>query len=315
MIGIRAVHGHICDDRLDNLQTMRRFEVTESFVRDKIGIVRVARKRDDQETSDLCVEVIAPLLEAHGVGPDGVECLILVTQNPDGRGLPHTAAIVHGKLGLGEHCAAFDISLGCSGYVYGLSAATAFMSANGMRCGLLVTADPYSKIVDPDDRDTAMLFGDAASVTLLTDDPRWTVGAVDFGTAGARHENLIIDVDGRLHMNGRQVFNFSATTVPASLQRALEKNGVTMDEVDQVILHQGSRYIVDTIARRMGVADKAPFAAADYGNTVSSSIPLALTEHLGEEVRTVLISGFGVGLSWASTVLRRHDAAGVSGSG
>ena len=294
--------------RLANRARAEEFGLTDEFIRDKLGVETVARKADDQDTSDLAVAAVKALLAKGRVDLERVECLVLVTQNPDGRGLPHTSAIVHDKLGLGSGCLTFDISLGCSGYVTGLSVLSATMQTHGMRCGLLVTADPYSKIVDPADRNTALLFGDAASATLLTEDPVWHLGRSDFGSIGRGRRALEVSEAGNLAMNGRGVFDFSATSVPASIQRTAELNEIGLDEVDRFILHQGSRYIVDTIAKRLGVFDRAPFDAAEYGNTVSSSIPIALARAVDPSDRLVMISGFGVGLSWATTLLRRAPA-------
>jgi len=114
---------------------------------------------------------------------NNIDALIVVTQNPDVN-LPHTSAIVHGKLSLPAKCACFDVSLGCSGYVYGLSIISSFLRENSLRTGLLFTSDPYSKIIDRNDKNTALLFGDAASVTLIGDDPIYTMGSFTFGTIG-----------------------------------------------------------------------------------------------------------------------------------
>jgi 3-oxoacyl-[acyl-carrier-protein] synthase-3 len=116
---------------------------------------------------------------------------------------------------------------------------------------------------------------------------------------------LEVTADRKLYMNGRAVFNFCALGVPKSIQRSLEKNNLTLDEIDFLALHQGSKFIVDTIGRRLGVAEKTPFLAADYGNTVSSSIPIILAEKAPKTAKYILISGFGVGLSCATTVLQR----------
>ena len=308
MIGIADIAFYIPERRLPNRARAAEFGLTDDFIRDKLGVEAVARKADDQDTSDLAVEAVKALLGKGRVGVEQIECLALVTQNPDGRGLPHTSAIVHDKLGLGARCLTFDISLGCSGYVTGLSVLTATMQSHGMRYGLLVTADPYSKIVDPADRNTALLFGDAASATLLAADPVWHLGRSDFGSIGRSRRALELNEAGNLAMNGRGVFDFSATSIPASIQRTAELNEIGLAAVDRFILHQGSRYIVDTIAKRLGVLDRTPFDAAEYGNTVSSSIPIALARAVDPSDRLVMISGFGVGLSWATTLLRRAPA-------
>ena len=305
MIGIGAIAVHLPDHRISNRDRLATFNVTADFMHGKVGMLELARKGSGEETSDLCVAAARRLFDAHAVDASAIDCCVVVTQNPDDFGLPHTAAIVHGKLGLPAHCATFDVSLGCSGYVHALSIVSAYMEANCLRRGLLLTADPYSKVIDPADRDTAMLFGDAATATLLTDEPTFAIGRFDIGTDGTQSGALKVTPERKLHMNGRAVFTFCATQVPGSIQRALERNGTTLGEVDVVLLHQGSRYIVDTVAGRLGVCKKAPFLAADYGNTVSSSIPIMLARDVRPEHRRIVISGFGVGLCWATTVLTR----------
>jgi 3-oxoacyl-[acyl-carrier-protein] synthase III len=305
MIGLARIACYVPEARVDNVDLARRVVATETLVRDKIGFLRTARMPPGCETSDLCVEAVRRLLDVARIEPARLQLLVVVTQNPDGHGLPHTSAVVHGKLDLPAGCAAFDISLGCSGFVYGLSVATALMAANDMTCGVLVTADPYSKIVDPADRETALLFGDGAAAALLTDDPAWQIGRSDFGTQGRQRENLMVGTHGKLSMNGRGVFNFSATEVPASIGRTLAKNELQLADIDRFVLHQGSRYLVDTIAKRLGIEDRTEVCAQDYGNLVSSSVPVAFAERVRESDRRVLISGFGVGLSWATNVLTR----------
>lgn len=307
MIGIQALSDWVCPNRVTNRDRLKKLNATEAVLDDKIGVMQVARLEVGEETSDLCVRAVDRVLSAADIAKESIECLVVVTQNPDGAGLPHTSAIVHGKLGLPIHCAAFDVSLGCSGYVYGLSITKSFMESCGYTKGLLVTADPYSKVVSMDDRDTSLLFGDGASATLLSDAPIWAIGQGDFGTMGEQRAALEVRQNGQLYMNGRSVFSFSATTVPESIHRALELNGISLGEVDRFVLHQGSRFIVDTIAKRLEIEDRTAFCAADYGNLISSSIPVAFLDMVKPTDKHVVISGFGVGLSWASNLLTRLD--------
>lgn len=305
MLGIENIAVHIPSRRLSNLEAQASLEVDESFLRDKIGVMERAVKEPGEDTSDLVLKALRALLEQNALAPEAIDALVVVTQNPD-TNLPHVSAIVHGRAGLRDGCAAFDISLGCSGYVYGLSILQSFMATNGLRRGVLVTADPYSKIVDPGDRNTVLLFGDAATATLLGPNPRFVAGPFTFGTRGALHEALICR-DGVLTMNGREIFNFAAKMVPADIDVLLERAELAADEVDAFFFHQGSRYIVETIAKRLHLdAARVRSDILSYGNTVSSSIPILLARDLGKpDVRTAVLSGFGVGLSWASCVLRR----------
>jgi len=170
MLGIKAIATYIPEGRARNSDLSERFALDETFLRDKIGVMERAIKAPDEETSDLALAALQKLLADAAVDPAAVEAMVVVTQNPD-RNIPHVSAMVHGCAGLAESCATFDVSLGCSGYVYGLSILKSFMRDNGMKTGVLVTADPYSKIIDRDDRNTVLLFGDAATATLVGEDP------------------------------------------------------------------------------------------------------------------------------------------------
>lgn len=307
MIGIHCVSAYLPDAAIENELQARGFDAEEEFIREKIGMLALSRKADTENTSDMAVKAVLKLQQEHGVDVSQAECLVLVTQNPDGHGLPHTSAVVHHLLNLPAACAVFDISLGCSGYVQALSVVKAFMQSQNMRQGLLVTADPYSKIINPVDRDTAMLFGDGASATWLSEDADWQIGVADFGIQSQQHDALQTRADGHLYMNGRAVFTFAATQVPASVKRVLEKAQLDIEDIDQVFLHQGSRYIVETLAKRIGSEGKTPFAATAYGNTVSSSVPMLLAQSLQPKWQHVLLCGFGVGLSWATCLLEKKN--------
>ncbi|MEZ5922807.1 MAG: ketoacyl-ACP synthase III [Hyphomicrobiaceae bacterium] len=308
-IGIEAIAGYVPLGRRDNLERLEAFGVTADFIDNKIGVRALPVKGPDEDTSDLACRAIEAVLAQSGRARHDVDALVLCTQNPDGYGLPHTSAIVHGKLGLGKQCLAFDISLGCSGFVYGLATLQSLMEAQGLKTGLLVTADPYSKVVSIEDKNTSLLFGDAAAATLLTSPaegaPRLRLVKALFGTDGTERQALEVGPDRVLRMNGREVFNFSATTVPTQIKDLLAAAHLTIADIDLFLFHQGSKYIVDTLVRRLGLPpEKVPIAIGETGNTVSSSIPLILRHHLAPGAdRRILVSGFGVGLSYASAIL------------
>jgi 3-oxoacyl-[acyl-carrier-protein] synthase-3 len=306
MIGIRAIASHVPGRRVSNLARRGDAGKDAGFISDKIGFEHVARREDGQDTSDLCVAAMQSLPGTWaGYDPAAVDCLVVCTQNPDAHGLPHTSAVVHAKLGLGHDVACFDISLGCSGYVYGLATITALMQAQGLRSGLLFTADPYSKILDPGDWDTELLFGDAATATWVTTDPVYVPRPAMFATDGSMgHSISVAERGGALRMLGSNVFKFTMTAVPAQIERYLAREGLSKDDVDAYLLHQGSRFIVENLARKLAIPpDKAPFEAADLGNTVSSTLPLMLERRLASPPPRVLLCGFGVGLSWATMLL------------
>ena len=310
MIGIRALASYVPSGGISNFDRREEFGLSDEFITEKLGVERVSRMAAGEGTVSLCLRAFAVLQQKTAVTPDEIDLIVVCTQNPDGGGLPHNSALVHGAIGVPEQCAAFDLGLGCSGYVYGLSVVKSFMEANGLRHGLLFTADPYSRIVDPADRNTALLFGDAASVTLLSDgpgEPLWEPARFLFATAGQQADALR-NRDGRLGMNGRAVFTFSATSVPTQVRELMARHGVDSASVDLFLFHQGSKYIVDALASRLGLPqDKVPCNLAAQGNTVSSSIPLLFERYVSNpSLRRVLMCGFGVGLSWASCIVERR---------
>lgn len=306
-LGIKAIASYIPEGRASNLTLAERFDVDESFLAGKIGVLERAIKASDQDTSDLAYLALKRLLLQEALDVGSIRVLAVVTQNPD-RNIPHVSAQLHGRAGMDESCAAFDISLGCSGYVYGLAIVRALMQAQGLECGVLITADPYSKIIDPNDRNSVLLFGDAATATLIGTDPVWSIEALSLKSRG-KDWTAIRTEDGKFEMDGRSVFNFAATTIPRDITAMLADAEITPDQVDRYVLHQGSRFIVKTIADRLRQPlEKSPIEIEHCGNTVSSTIPL-VAEHVIHDrlARNVVLSGFGVGLSWASCLCRRTD--------
>jgi len=313
VIGIKSIASYVPEGRLDNRERMAEFDIEEDFLTQKIGVDRVARRAEGEDTGDLCVRAFENLAARSGIDTSNVDCLIVCTQNPHANGLPHTSAVLHGRLGLDRACACFDISLGCSGFVHSLGVATAFMDANGLSNGLLFTADPYSKIVNPHDRNTALIFGDGATVSWLAngdaDVPLLSPVAAQYHTEGDRGAALQ-NRGGVLHMDGRAVFNFSATVVPAQVKALLADRGLELGDIDLFLFHQGSRFIVEAIRKRLRLdAERAPLKMADFGNLVSSSIPIMLESVVdGQQVQRVVASGFGVGLASATCLLERCPA-------
>lgn len=316
-IGIRHIVEFRPSGRLGNKEIAERFGFDELFLSKKIGIEERPVAGPNEYVSDLCVSAIARLTEASDLAIETVDCIAVVTQTPD-RTMPNVASIVHGKLGLPKSVAAFDINLGCSGFVYGLSVLKGFMAENGLRNSVLLTAEAYSKIMDPEDRNTVPLFGDAATATWLSaEDPIFHLGRGEFGTDGASrdvvHTDALTGGAGKLVMDGREIFNFMMREVPGTLDACLEKNGMRRDEVDLWVFHQASRFMLEALVKRLGLdPDRVPIDVAHSGNTVSSTIPFILARRIFEDRQAnrpavVVLCGFGVGLSWGTLVLKRAN--------
>lgn len=306
MVLLRHVSAVCAPGQIDALEHGRQFGYERDFIEGKLGSRTLARLAPGQEASDLCVAA-ARQLESEGTALADIGALIVCTQNPDGHGIPHTSAVVQHKLDLPESCACFDIALGCSGYVYGLAIMKAFMEAHKITRGLFFTADPYSRIIDPADQATSLLFGDAATASLLeAGGDGWALRDCVFATRGAGGD-AINNRSGAVRMEGRDVFNFAMTSVPIQIQALLQRNGLTKNEIDLYAFHQGSRYIVEKLRSRMGLDERrAPVELEGIGNSVSSAVPIVLARHMNTPgLKRTLISGFGAGLSYASAVLER----------
>jgi 3-oxoacyl-[acyl-carrier-protein] synthase-3 len=284
---------------------LEAFGLDAEFLRKKLGIVMRAEKEPNEDTSDLCVKAFADLTNHTNVSLADVELCCVVTQNPD-RNIPHTAAIVHQKLGLSRRCMTFDISQGCAGYVHALALVVSLMERFGQDNALVFTCDPYSKVVDPNDKGTSLIFGDAASVTHLcrTGDGYALVDAT-FGTEPGTTSCLHTG-DGALKMDGASVLFYATHNVPVSVRSLLEKNGKNIDDIDAVLLHPGSKRVVDLLKKELQLPDaKVPFEIGEIGNTVSSSIPLVLQRYVRQkQEKWLLLSGFGVGFSWGTCLLQ-----------
>ncbi|MBB1474345.1 3-oxoacyl-ACP synthase III family protein [Shewanella sp. SG41-3] len=305
-IYINEIASYIPDEYIDNYEKAKLFGKDNDFIDKRIGISKLSRIGEGYKTSDLAVEAVRKLIDKANLNIEEVETIVLVTQNGDYPNLPHTASVIQHKLGLKHSVSTFDIALGCSGYVYGLTILKSHMIEMGFSKGILVTADPYSKIIDPKDKNTSLIFGDAATATLLS-----TVGALSIGrptlcTDGSGSDSLYNDE--YLHMDGRRVYNFALKEVPEQINKHIEKNNHQIEDIDVLLLHQGSAAIINAIRKKMRLSsNKLPFMINEYGNTVSSSIPIMLEDYLTRgDCTKILISGFGVGLSWATNILTRN---------
>lgn len=331
---IKAIEYYLPDGILDNEQLAQDFpEWDAGKIEAKTGIRRRHLAATGECASDMAVVAVEKLFASGACQPAEIDYILLCTQSPD-YFLPTTACILQQRLGIPSTCGALDFNLGCSGFVYGLGLAKGLIETSQARNVLLVTAETYSKFIHPGDKSVRALFGDAAAVTLVSSDESEveSIGPFVYGTDGSGACNLIVpaggarqpfdldapikeDADGNrrtdnhLFMDGPEIFSFTLRVVPQTVNELLAIAGLDMEEVDLWVCHQANRFMLDHLRRKIGVsAERFPINMADCGNTVSSTIPIVLHEQLASgaltQGKTVALIGFGVGYSWAGTILR-----------
>jgi 3-oxoacyl-[acyl-carrier-protein] synthase III len=295
------------------------------------GIVHRRVAERDQCTSDLCFSAAEALLEDLQWQRDEVDAVVLVTQSSDYT-VPATAPILQDRLRLSKQCLAFDINLGCSGYTYGLQVVGSLLSAGKLRRGLLLVGDTPSKTVSPQDRSAAPIFGDGGAATALEYHGGSTMH-FDSGSDGSGYAAIIIPDGGlrnpvgseslamveidpgitrnrcQLILDGVEVFNFSMREVPRTVRNLMEFAQFSVDDIDAFVFHQANLFMNDLIRKKLKLpAEKVPYTLRQYGNTSSASIPLTIVSELRDAMisrdMSLVLCGFGVGLSWATSYIR-----------
>lgn len=296
----------------------------------KTGIYERRIADNGEFSSDMAIYAAECLFKEHQIDRKKIDFILLCTQSPD-YFLPTTACILQHKLQLPTTAGALDFNLGCSGYVYGLSLAKGLISANIATNVLLITAETYSKFINSKDKSNRTIFGDAAAATLISaENGLCEIENFELGTDGSGAENLIvknggmrnfnkkgtnlfedndfIKNDNNLYMNGGEIFKFTAQAVPLLINNLLKKNNLIMDEVDLFIFHQANEFMLNFIRKKIGIPqNKFYIHLKNCGNTVSSTIPIALSEAIKankiKKQDKIALAGFGVGYSWAGTIL------------
>ena len=312
---------------LTNEQIATQFpEWSAEKVANKVGITERHLAAENETATDMAQHA-AELLFAQGVNRSIIDFVILCTQSPD-YFLPSSACILQDRLGLSKNCGAFDFNLGCSGYEYGLAIAKGFIMAGIAKNILLLTSETYTKYLHPHDKGNRTIFGDGASATLVSTDGFAEIGEVVVGTDGSGAENLIVRSLGarnkallhdqrsdeagnvissdHLYMHGGNVFNFTADVVPDMVEKLLQKSGLQHDDIDLWVFHQANKYMINYLRKLLDIdKDKFYIFMEKVGNTVSSTIPIALCEARKEDRLhgNILLAGFGVGLSWGGVML------------
>lgn len=297
----------------------------------KTGISTRHIAAEDEYTSTLAVNAAKRLFQKYNIDPSNIEFIVLCTQTPDFY-MPTTAALIQDLLSIPTTSGALDVNLGCSGYIYGLGLAKGLIESGQVSNVLVITADTYSKLLNPEDKSVRTIFGDGASATLVKGDATISsINAITYGTDGSGGEYLMVPRGGLrpgtdilpasmpeqrgldsngfdLYMNGPEIFNFTLRVIPDTIESVLYKADLSIQEVDLFVFHQANSYILEHLRKKLEIPSSKFFVyIKDCGNTVSSSIPIALSEaEASGELRRgmkVLLLGFGVGLSWGGLVL------------
>lgn len=314
MSRITAISSYLPDHLLTNQELAVRFpRWTADKLLSKTGISERRIAAPGETAGDLALKAAQKLLAAAEIKAANIDMLLLVTQTPD-QALPATACRIHYELGLSKQCGAFDLNQGCSGYIYGLAVADGMIAAGIADNALLLTADTYSKLIHPDNQSVVPLFGDGASATLIQSDSNndvTCVGPFGFGTDGSGGDLLCCTYNGSkvpwpqqspLYMDGAAVLAFTLSVIPEALNQYLDRHKLNLDIYDHVIFHQANKFILEKLYAKIAATDKGIISMEKSGNTVSSTIPLALEGFLEgprpSKGRKVLLGGFGVGLSW-----------------
>jgi len=320
------VAAHLPEGRLSNAMLAEEYpDWSVEKIGGKTGIESRRVVAAEHFTSDLAIAAAEKVLARAGSAPADVDYIVLVTHSPDYM-MPATACLVQDALGIPTSAGALDVSLGCSGYVYALGLARGLIETGQSRRLLLITADTFSRMAAGSDRSTRTLFGDAATASIVVPvedgEPGGRLGTVVYGTDGAGVEDLRIDggamraawsgegapVCPTMFMDGPAVFNFTLQVVPPHLKAVCDRAGIALDDVDCWVFHQANRFMLEHLRRRLKIPEERfVIAMSETGNTVSSTIPIAMEQALADgrigPGKKVALVGFGVGFSWGTILL------------
>ena len=331
-IGITALAAAVPKNTVDNYTFGTAMGVTNmDDVVAKIGVKE--RRRADEATcsSDLCFAAAERLIADNNIDRSEIDLLVFISQTPDYR-MPATSVTLQHRLGLPEQTMAFDINLGCSAFVYGLSVVYSLMQQPGIRKALLLDGETRTKAYSQKDRKTAFLFGDGGVAALVEREEKFGPSLFSLNSDGSRQDLIktpaggyrmpsspetvverVMDEDGNIRslehgqMNGPDVFNFVIREIPKDIRRIYEHSQTEKEQIDYFVFHQANSYINGYLMKKLQLdPDKVPMSIEHFGNTSSVSIPLTIASQLNDKLtgrKKLLMAGFGVGLSWATAVL------------
>ena len=331
MAYIKAISYYLPEKIVTNEELLKEFpEWSVDKVAQKVGVNSRHVAQEGETAGDMAEKAALQLFKEYSIDPKSIDFIILCTQSPD-YFLPSTACILQDRLGIPTSAGAFDYNLGCSGCIYGLAMAKGLISAGIAKNVLLLTAETYNKYLHPSDKSNRSIFGDGAAACLISTEGFAEIGEFVLGTDGSGYKHLIvetgasrkkektgvesIDDDGHirredyLYMDGSAIFNFTLDAVPTMMKQVLEKNNIEKDQIDYYVFHQANKFMLNTI-RKVCVLPKDKFYInlAETGNTVSSTVLIGLKDCITNKIiktgDNVMISGFGVGLSWGGVILK-----------
>lgn len=335
-VGIAGLAAAVPKHIIDNYQYTSVFSEEEArSVVEKIGVKQ--RRFADSKTcsSDLCFAAAERLLSDMNIDRSEIDVLIFISQTADYR-MPATSIILQHRLNLSHDTMAFDINLGCSGFVYGLSVVYALMQQGGFKKALLLDGETRSKVYSPKDKKTAFLFGDGGVAALIDKDEAYGKSYFSLNSDGSRESLIKIDAGGYRnpssietlkekvvdeygnircaehgYMNGADVFNFLIMEVPKDIRKLLAKTEIAVENIDYFLFHQANDYMNDYLIKKLKLAnEKVPSSIRKYGNTSSVSIPLTIVSELSDKVHgneKMLLCAFGVGMSWATAIINLKE--------
>ncbi|MGC8866331.1 MAG: 3-oxoacyl-ACP synthase III family protein [Bacteroidales bacterium] len=334
-IGVRALAAAVPKNKVINLEYTTYFPPEEvKEVVEKIGIYERRFAPEGMTSSDLCFAAASQLITDLKISPDEIDLLVFVSQTPDYR-MPASSVILQNRLGLPKTTMTFDVNMGCAGFLHGLSIVYSFMLQPGFRKALLLDGETRSKVYSPKDRRTAFLFGDAGVAALIEKDAAFGSSYFSIKSDGSR-ENLIkikaggyrfpssaetvkekvvdeygnIRSDEHAHMDGGEVFNFLISEVPPDIMELMRWSGKDLSSFDFYVFHQANNFMNTYIRKKLKLpAERVPMIIDRFGNTSSVSIPLTIAVELKNQLnnKDLLLSGFGVGMTWASAAIHVAD--------
>ena len=325
---IKHISYYLPEKVVTNEDLVKEFpEWTVEKVAGKVGVNQRHVVSENETASDMALYAAEKLFSESGIDRSEVDFVLLCTQSPD-YFLPTTACILQNKLGLSTSIGALDFNLGCSGYIYGLSLAKGLIFGGIAKNILLITSETYSKHIHQKDKGNRTIFGDAAAATLVSTNGFAQINDFSLGTDGRGAENLIVKKGGLRHttkfdditfddagnphssdflyMNGGEIFNFTSEAVPVLVEQVLLKNKLQKDDINLFVFHQANKYMMNYLRKLIEIdSEKFYYCIENVGNTVSSTIPIALYEaQKADKLHgNILLAGFGVGYSWGAVIL------------